>query len=604
MDEIRIAVIGLGPAGLAALKNLREEGFDAVGLDRRNALGGLWSLSDDTECTSALEDTLSNLSKYVVSYLYRSPRVAMTKLVNKSAFSDFPIPRDQPLFLNRSQAQSYFRSYAEHFNLLEHIRFGIAVNHVVRADSGDKWIVHATDSCRTVSLTFDKVVFATGCEALPRWPEMPGRSNFTGIVLHAQNYKSPEAFEGKRVLVVGIGNTACDIALGLKGHASTIFQAYRRGRVVVSRYEDDGTPSDCTLSWQFLALKYLLDYYFPRLSAVIVNDFLMKKMINDASRHGPAHLSRKYRLKQAEHNIREWRLSTGLSMAYSLPAAQEHFTNSLRDGSIIPQRGFKEFGYGGMVILEDESVIEVDAVIFCTGYILDFGIMPELEMDGAAGLPLTNANTLPRHAIHNTISTKPYLPRLFQMIFPPKFATSIAFLSWSEPQDSAWSVSELEAMAVAQLWAGETAKSQQTPSPPTSQSKPASFPILKEMERQVDAHHEWWRKAWEIEPSIRHGFVRGHTWFRFLHGAAGTGMYEHLDHVLSTRGWRLWWQDRELHHWLSQGPPTSHAWRIFETNPQQIPGCSRRAWPGARQAVQNINGALRELRRNPDKPDC
>ncbi|POR32008.1 Dimethylaniline monooxygenase [N-oxide-forming] 5 [Tolypocladium paradoxum] len=588
MENVRIAVVGLGPAGLTAIKNLREEGFDAVGFERRDKVGGLWSSSSNTSYTSVIQGTVSNISKFV-------------SLTSQSGFIiDYATPTaEYPPYLAGAQVAEYFQSYAKHFGLEQHIRFSTTVHKVTRDNSDGGWNLYVTGPDGDCVLHFHKVVFGTGSETTPIWPAMPGKDKFNGIVIHGQTYRSPEEFTGKRVMVVGIGNTACEVSLSLSKHTSKLYQAYRRGRIMVSRYLDNGIPTDSTIPWPILRLKYLLDFKIPWLTVPMVDKFMIQKMISDAARDEPAEVgtSEKDRLKRAEKRVKkDWRLTPCPSMAHENPAVQEHFIPALYSGEITPVRGFKGFVGASQVLLDDESVVEVDAVIFCTGYSLDFSIMPELEMDGTCGLPLTTA----QHISGDKATEKggedgdpmdrrkqPHLPRLYQMIFPPRYASSVALLSWMAPQESVWCVCELASMAVAQTWAAETSRSLGLNEPPRGYKRQALLPSVDEMNVQVDNYHAWWRKEWDKEPSIRPGFVQAHPFYRFLHDTAGTGMYDKLDHLFSGRGWRLRWQDKRLHKWLSNGPMNSYAWRLFDTNPKRIPGCGRRTWPAARKAVQD-----------------
>ncbi|RDA90947.1 hypothetical protein CP533_3080 [Ophiocordyceps camponoti-saundersi (nom. inval.)] len=563
MENIRIAIIGLGPAGLTALKCLRDEGFDAIGLERRSEVGGVWSYSPDRSYTSVIRETVSNISKFVVNY---------------------------PPYLSGSQMAEYMLSYARHFNLEQHMRFNTTVHRVTRDSSRDAWRLHLVGPDGEKVCFFDKVVFGTGSERLPIWPSMPGRDTFRGIVMHGQGYKSPDPFTNKRVLVVGIGNTACDVSTSLTNKATTIYHSYRRGRILVSRYLDNGLPADTTLPWSSLRLKYLLDEKIPWLSRPLMDKFMLWKMADDAARQESSSRGRRTRRRLARRRLVDWRLMTGPSMAHGHPAVQEDFVSALYDGLVLPVAGFKAFVGPDGVLLEDGSVIGVDVVIFCTGYQHGFGIMPELEMDGTCGLPLVTAEEK-REKIdddhdnnnNNKDRRQPQLPRLYQMIFPPRYASSIAFLSWMAPQESVWTVCELASTAVSQIWAAETAR-QLDLLPPGS--KPSLLPDRAEMEKEVNRYHRWWRDQWKREPSMRPGLVRSHGFYRFLHRMAGTAMYDNLDHVLSGVGWKLWWRDRDLYRCIASGPMNSSSWRLFDSNPDRIPGCGRAAWPGARRAVQ------------------
>lgn len=409
---------------------------------------------------------------------------------------------------------------------------------------------------------------------------------------------SPEPFRHKKVLVVGIGNTACEVSLALRKHASKTYQSYRRGRIMVSRYLDNGIPTDTQFSWSTMRLKYFLDDKIPWLMTPLADRMCIDKMISDAARYEPvpSGVSRNERLKCAGRRVREdWRLLPGPSLAHNHPAVQDDFIPAIHEGGIIPVRGFKDFAGDCQVLLEDDTIVEVDAVIFCTGYELDFGIMPELDMDGAAGLPLRGTKDAFQEEVVDRGNTstgarerkqKPHLPRLFHMIFPPRWASSVAVLSWMSPQENVWCVCELASMAIAQIWTAENASSIGEQPRAEEYRPPALLPSLDDMNAQVDAYHTWWRGEWEKDHSVRSGYVRGHAFYRFLHDAAGTGLYDHLDHVFTGRGWGLWWNDRELWTWLAKGPMNSYSWRLFETNAENRPGCGRKTWAGARKALR------------------
>jgi dimethylaniline monooxygenase (N-oxide forming) len=314
---------------------------------------------------------------------------------------------------------------------------------------------------------------------------------------------------------------------------------------------------------------------------------MVDKMINDAARHESVSpgTSKKEKLRLAGEKVRgEWRLVPCPSLAHKHPALQENFFSALYNQEIIPVHGFVDFVGDKKVILGNGQIVEVDVVIFATGYRHDFSLMPELEMDGAAGFPLATPGEVDRE--------EPSLPRLFQMIFPPKWASSVAFLSWMAPQENVWCVCELASMAVTQVWAADVAQRKDLKAP--TGYRPASLlPSQEEMDKEVDSYHTWWRKQWTVDHSVLPGYVRAYSFYRFLHEMAGTGLYEHLDHIFTSRGWWLWWNDYELWKWLAKGPMNSYSWRLFNTNPLQIPGRGRKTWSGARKAVEEaVSGAI------------
>ncbi|KAK8102223.1 hypothetical protein PG984_015369 [Apiospora sp. TS-2023a] len=617
MDKVNIAVIGTGPAGLTALKTLREEGFNAIAFERRDRIGGLWSYSGNPAFTSVINGTVCNISKFV------------------TGFSDFPLPRDSPTYSTGQQVGEYFHSYAVHFKLLEHVRFQTTVKKVLRNSADDGWDVHITDTDGNRILPFHKVVFGSGNESIPSWPSLPGRDKFKGIVIHGQAYKSPEQFIDKRVLVVGMGNTGADIATALcnRSHdhpgpiASKVYHSYRRGRLVISRYEDDGVPLDTKLNWPTMCLKYLLDAWAPWLMVPLIDKIMLRKMISDAARSEPSlnpGETPAQRRKRAEDKVRnEWRLAGFPSMSRRHPTANEHWFPAVQTGALTPVQGLKGFVGEREALLDDGTVLEVDAVIVCTGYKFDFSMMPELEMDGTDGLPLRTSGPLPDEKTaqdeepeekgerrKGEEEEQPHLPRLYHLIFPPRWADSVAFLSCFAPQEAVWNVCDLASMAVAQIWAADAAKKSQNSTPklettdvplPAGYRKPATLPSVAEMNSQVDAYHNWWRAQWRQDRSMLPGFVQGNSFNRFLHAMAGTGLYEHVDHAFALGNWRLWWNDRELYTWLARGPINPCSYRLFETNPLGVPGCGRRSWGGARGAVKRLYEDAEEFKRDAAK---
>lgn len=328
-----------------------------------------------------------------------------------------------------------------------------------------------------------------------------------------------------------------------------------------------------------------MDYMFPSLAEMLLDKTVTSIMIDTAAKAQVGSTPAEKR-KTAEKRLREeWHFLPASTMRYSNPVSNDEVLEAFTRKDIIPVPGFKAFNEDGgkgtrTVILDDSSDLEVDVVLFCTGYKNNFDLFPDLEMDGCGGLPLITAREMGKSP-----AKVPHLPRLYQSIFPPQWASSVAFTSYAASQENFPANAELTALAIAQIWAAETA-STTTTTIPEGYRQPARLPSVREMEAQVDSWHTWWRSHWETDHSMQEGFLSTHHWFRFLHGAAGTGMYEHVDHMFSLRGWALWWRDRELYTWIAHGPKTNIAWRIFDTNPLGIPGCGRRTWSGAREALR------------------
>lgn len=210
-------VIGAGPSGLAAAKNLLAEGISCEVLEAHDTLGGIWNRSNPRSSVYSTTHTIT--SKPVTAYL------------------DFPLADELPPFPRHDQILTYLESYAAAHRLTDVIRFGAEVD-TVEPDGAGGWLVRTTDG---TARRYRGVVIANGHNWSPRYPDYPG--DFGGPILHARDYDHPSVFDGKRVLVVGAGNSGCDIAVDAARHAESVQISMRRGYYFVPKFAF-GRPVD------------------------------------------------------------------------------------------------------------------------------------------------------------------------------------------------------------------------------------------------------------------------------------------------------------------------------------------------------------------------
>ncbi|MEL7161686.1 MAG: NAD(P)-binding domain-containing protein, partial [Bacteroidota bacterium] len=221
----KVCVIGTGPSGITALKNLLDEGIDAVAFDRQQEVGGNWVFSEDEGHSSVFETTHIISSKTLSQYA-------------DFPFEDFGEPvADYP---SHDELRRYFQAYARHFGLYEHIRFGTLVDRCERKDDTN-WKVTFTREGVTTTESFTDLIVCNGHHWQPRWPDYPGE--FTGEFLHSHRYKKAAPFAGKRVLVIGGGNSACDVAVETSRVSARTDISWRRGYRIVPKFIG-GVPSD------------------------------------------------------------------------------------------------------------------------------------------------------------------------------------------------------------------------------------------------------------------------------------------------------------------------------------------------------------------------
>lgn len=209
----QVAVIGAGASGLVTMKTLRENGVDVVGYEAGSTVGGLWIYENDNGLSSA----------------YRTLHINTDKKL--TAFKDWPFPEDLQPYPDHYEVGAYFQSYAQRFGLNSVIQFSTWVDKiepVVQADGPQKWEVITRDGEKDV---YDAVVVATGHLSNPNHVEK-FRTDFEGEYLHAHYYREPDPYVGKRVCVVGIGNTAADIATDISTTTRSTVLVARSGVLI------------------------------------------------------------------------------------------------------------------------------------------------------------------------------------------------------------------------------------------------------------------------------------------------------------------------------------------------------------------------------------
>ncbi|XP_057228762.1 LOW QUALITY PROTEIN: flavin-containing monooxygenase 5-like [Malurus melanocephalus] len=257
----KVAIIGGGSSGLCAIKACLQEGLEPVCFERTGDIGGLWRFEENPEDGRAS--------------IYRSVIINTSK--EMMCFSDYPIPEDFPNYMHNSKIMEYFRMYAQHFDLLRHIRFRTSVCRVSKrpdfASSG-QWEVVTESEGKQEMAVFDAVLVCSGHHTDAHLPlsSFPGLEKFEGWYLHSRDYKNPQSFLGKRVVVVGIGNSGIDIAVELSNVAKQVFLSTKRGSWVLHRVADSGYPFDFTYISRF---KQLLQNLLP---PNVVNFFLERKL--------------------------------------------------------------------------------------------------------------------------------------------------------------------------------------------------------------------------------------------------------------------------------------------------------------------------------------
>ncbi|XP_004613928.2 flavin-containing monooxygenase 5-like isoform X2 [Sorex araneus] len=394
MPGKKIAVIGAGVSGLGALKSCLEEGLEPTCFEESSDIGGLWRYEESLESSrpSIYRSATSNTSKEMM------------------AFSDFPFPASCPNYMHNTKLMAYLHSYAAHFHLRPHIRFLAKVRSVRRRpdfSSSGQWDVVVEVEGEQERHVFDGVMVCTGLYTHPAMPlqSFPGISRFQGQYFHSKEYKTPDKFRGKRILVVGVGNSGVDLAIELSHVAEQVFLSTRRGSWIWNRVWDNGMPMDTVL---FTRFNNTLGCVSPNR---LVN-YWMERKLNRRFSHRDYGLLPRHRF-----------LSHQATMSDELP-------NHIISGRVLMKANVRAFSETSATFA-DGTEEPVDVVVFATGYTLSF---PFLEKDARV---LDSDHTM------------------FKFVFPPQLERpTLAFIGILQPVGATIPTSELQSRWAARVFRG------------------------------------------------------------------------------------------------------------------------------------------------------
>jgi hypothetical protein len=347
----RHLVIGAGSSGLAAAKNLRERGLAVDVVERASEVGGNWNIAADH------------------SRVYASTHMISSKPFTQ--FPDFPMADADPDYLHHEQVLAYLKRYARHFGLYDVIEFDTQVEAsrpldaavgasadpaVGPADSG--WEVELSGPDGREVRRYAGLVVANGHNWSPKMPHYPGQDTFTGEILHSAGYKSGDQLAGKRVVVVGAGNTGCDIAVEAAQRAASTHHSTRRAYWYAPKYAM-GRPAD-QVSDLIFSLR------LPLRATQAIFAATAKLVVGSYERFG---------LPTPDHRFLE-----------THPIVNQQLLYYVGHGAIQPVADIGHFEPDA-VVFTDGTRVEADLVVFATGYLIRFPFLPDDALPGEAGRP-------------------------------------------------------------------------------------------------------------------------------------------------------------------------------------------------------------------------
>jgi len=429
----RICVIGAGPSGIAAGKNLIAEGLtNLVIFDRNAAVGGNWIYSPTASHSSIYETTSAISSRWL------------------SQYDGYPMPRNYPHYPSHVQLRRYFRDYAEHFGVTAFIRFN---TEVVRASpAGERgWLIETSGPAGAASERFDHLLVASGHHWDPRLPRFPGR--FTGDFLHSHAYKKAAPFAGKRVLVIGGGNTACDIALETAKISARTAMSMRRGYYFFPKFIL-GLPTD--VMYRFLRL-------LPRRAMQDLAKLYLWVIQGRNQSHG---------LQPPDHEPLEHH-----------PNLNSHIIAAIREGRIHPRPDVTGFD-GQEVSFVGGTKEAFDVVIAATGYHISFPFLERALVDWQEA----------------------DRPPLYLLVFPPS-RRDLYFIGLVQPIGCIWPLSDLQARLVAREISGRWQRPQDMAARIQRQAERPLYSWAKTPRHSIEVDYHLYRKQLIAELQAVHSLA-------------------------------------------------------------------------------------------------
>ena len=323
---MKVCIIGAGSSGITAAKSLKESGIAFDCFEKGSNIGGNWRYNNDNGMSSA----------------YRSLHINTNRVV--MAYSDFPMPNEYPMFPHHSHIVKYFESYVDNFGVRSHIQFNTEVLAVTRNDDGTYHV--KTDKNED---DYRAVLVCNGHHWNARFPEPAFPGTFTGEVLHSHYYREPEQIYKKDLLVVGIGNSAVDIACEAARQCTG-------NKVVVS-----------SRSGAYIVPNWIWSMPFDNLASPITAKLPL----------GLQRILLKTGLWLARGNQEDYGVPQPKRPPLSEhPTLSQDLLNLSGRGLIKFKPNIKEFR-GRTVVFEDGTAQDFDQIVYATGYKVTFPFLKE-----------------------------------------------------------------------------------------------------------------------------------------------------------------------------------------------------------------------------------
>lgn len=414
----KVAVIGAGLSGIAAVKELKEEGHEVTCFEKNSSFGGVFSLD---------------------GFSYESLNLTVTNYF--MAFSDYVPTEERIKFWTAKNYRDYLNRYMAKNDIFPCIQLNTVVLSIEQ--EGDQWVVKTQkDGAGVERHTFDAVAVCSGMFQEPKIPDVEGLDSFEGSVFHSKDYVFKEAFEGKRVLCVGLGESSSDITSEISTVSDKCILSLRRYPAVAPRVIPFQKDPFFTIDTSVFTSRII--HHLPHKEhRNLVDKFLSKSLVS----RNPAMVRRT-----------EWTKASG-SPVHQVITKNERLFTHIVDGEV-------EANFSGIERITKDSVVfkdgiseKIDAIMFCTGFKTTFPFMDV--------------------KIKNTRD-------LYKQMFHRDFDKTLAFIGFARPhQGGIPSLSEMQSRYFALLC-----------------SDKRELPSQSERDRQAKKDRMSWEDEYHLTPHV------------------------------------------------------------------------------------------------------
>ncbi|KAJ9564896.1 hypothetical protein OSB04_000862 [Centaurea solstitialis] len=335
-------VVGAGPSGLAVSACLREQGIPFVVVERADCIASLWQ-----------KRTYDRLKLHLPKKFCHLPKL--------------PFPEEYPEYPNRKQFITYLENYAEKFGIKP--QFNESVESAKYDEKCGVWRVKTVSTLPSsirseTEYICQMLVVATGENAEGIVPEIEGLQDFSGEVIHVKDYKSGEKYNGKKVLVVGCGNSGMEVSLDLSNHNAKPSMVVRSSVHVLPREIFGKSTFDLAMTLMKWLPLWLVDKLLLILAFLILGN------------------TQRYGIKRPSLGPLQLKNHHGKTPVLDIGALEK-----IRSGDIKVVAGIKRFHRGSVELVNGE-ILDIDSVVLATGYRSNVPYwLQENELFGKDGFP-------------------------------------------------------------------------------------------------------------------------------------------------------------------------------------------------------------------------